>query len=130
MDRDEAAVAEADRPALGVEVFFEDDEVEVGLGGGAIAGVGVGEGAGFVGAAVAAAFVPGDEGFADVDDGHFDCAGAVCCGVLLGCDEEFAAEAGVLESGEDGEGAEVPLFGGGGLEADAALESGGCGVVG
>ena len=67
---------------VAVEVLFQDDEDEVGAGGGAIAGVGVGEGAGFGGAAVASAFVPGNQGFADVDYGHFDYAGAVCGGVF------------------------------------------------
>lgn len=114
---------------LGVEMFFEDDEEEVGAGGGAVAGVGVGEGAGFVGAAVAAAFVPGDQGLADLDYRHFDRLGAVGGGVLFGGGEEFAAEAAVLLRGADGQGAEVPLVRGGGLEADAALESGCC-VVG
>ena len=81
---------------LGSEVFFEDDEDEVGAGGSAVAGVVVGEGASLAGAAVASALVPRDQRFADVDDGHFDCAGSVCGGVLLGGGEEFAAEAAVL----------------------------------
>jgi hypothetical protein len=110
-------------------VFFEDDEEEVGAGGGAIAGVGVGEGAGFGGAAVASAFVPGNQGFADVDYGHFDCAGSVCGGVLFGGGEKLATEAAFLLRGADRQGAEVPLFRGGGLETYAALKSGCC-VVG
>jgi hypothetical protein len=110
-------------------MFFQDDEDQVGLVGDAVAGVGVGEGAGFAGAAVASAFVPRDEGFADVDDGDFDCRRALGGGVLLGGREEFAAEARVLLSGADGQGAEVPLFGRGGLEAYAALESGRGGVL-
>jgi len=120
---------------VAVEVLFQDYEEEVGAGGGAIAGVGVGEGAGFGGAAVASAFVPGNQGFADVDYGHFNYAGAVCGGVFLGGGEEFAPEAAVLLSRADGEGAEVPLFRGGGLETYAALEThaaldSGCCVVG
>jgi hypothetical protein len=81
---------------LGGDEFFEDDEDEVGAGGGAVASVRVGEGASFAGAAIASAFVPGDQRFADVDDGHFDSAGAVCGGVLLGGGEELAAETAVL----------------------------------
>ena len=77
-------------------MFFEDDEEQVSSSGGAVAGVGVREGAGFGGAAVASAFVPGDQGFAGLDYGHFDCAGAVGGGVLFGGSEEFAAEAAVL----------------------------------
>ena len=110
---------------VAVEVFFQDDEVEVVAGWGAVAGVGVGEGAGFAGASVAAAFVPGDQGFADVDYGDFDYAGAAGGGVIFGGGEEFAPEAGVLLSGADGEGAEVPLFRGGRLEAYAAVECSG-----
>ena len=53
--------------------------------------VAVGEGLGFAGQDVAAAFVPGDQGVADVQDGHADAAAAaLLCEVFRG-GQEFAA---------------------------------------
>lgn len=84
-------------------MLFEEDEGEVVAGGGTEAAVVVGEGAGLAGETVASPLVPGDEGVADIDDGHLDGLRAVVCGVGFGGGEELAAEAGVLLIGRDGE---------------------------
>ena len=102
--------------------------MEVVAEGGAEAVVAVGEGVGFLCFLVAAAFVPGYESVADVDDVHGEGAGALLGGPLFCGVKEGAAQACGLERGGDAEGAEVPGFGRFGLEEDAALEVSG-GVV-
>ena len=99
--------------------------MEVVAEGGAEAVVAVREGVGFFGFLVTAAFVPGYECVADVDDVHGEGAGTVLGGVLFCGVEEAAAQACGLEGGWDAEGAEVPGFGRFGLEEDAALEGSG-----
>ncbi len=67
-----------------LEVLFHEDEVQVVAEGSSEALVAVGEGLGLSGEGVAAALVPGDEGFADVEYGHADAATAARLGKLLG----------------------------------------------
>lgn len=65
------------------------------------------------GAAVAVAFVPGEEFWAGGDDGDMDMRAAMLTGIVVAGGQEFFADAGVLLIGPDAEETQmkfVPLF--------------------
>src|SRR3954453_15542471 len=86
----------------------QHDEVQIVALRDAEAVVAVRERLDLTGGHVAATRIPGQQRFANVDDGHLDLPGASLANPLLRRGEEFPTQSPVLLAGVDGERAQVP----------------------